>query len=175
MQGAVVQRVGSRLVPMALTCVSFLSACAREDEAALRARLAQWFMIGDSVEFSAQHDCAAATYRLRGTRMKSALPVTSDTARLLHDLARHGVAALDDPALSPDAALIDLTNADRPTGMTIRRVALEARRCMGGITESAFRYALQNPATVLAYDSRHHTLMLLDRATGVLVTARGAS
>jgi len=147
---------------------------AREEEGALRARLAQWFMLGETLAFSARAGCAAGTFRLVDTHLKSGLTVETGVPGLLRALSKHGVAALDDPGQAPDEAMVALANADRAAGMTIRRTALEARECMTGATESAFRYALDNPASVLAYDSANGALMLLDPDTGIMVVTMGA-
>ena len=65
-----------------------------------------------------------------------------DAAGDLRALSQRGAVALDNPEQAPDAALVELMNTDRPTGMVMRRAALEGRLCMNDETESAFRYAL---------------------------------
>ena len=107
-------------------------------------------------------------------QVKAAMPVSDSVADLSRSLPRRGIAALNDPDVAPDAAMIGLANSDRALGMGMRRVALEARACMGGMTESAFRYALANPAAVLAWEAETGTLMLADPRTRVLVVAMGA-
>ncbi|WP_299848524.1 hypothetical protein [uncultured Roseovarius sp.] len=160
---------------LALMAVAVLSGCWREDEADLRGRLDRWFSIGETVAFHANSDCVAAAFRLVQMQVKSPLSVASAAPQALRTLSRHGAVALDNPRQAPDAALVEVMNTDRSTGMMMRRAALEGRLCMNNETESAFRYALDNPRTVLAFDTESATLMLLDPHTGLLVVARGAA
>lgn len=151
-----------------------LAACAREDEAALRARLAGWFALGETVAFVARSDCAAAVVRVIDGQIASAMPVTRDVPRFLRALSRRGAAALDDAAQAPDAGLMATANSERATGMAMRRAALEARGCMDRAVEGAFRRALLDPQAVLAYDRDSGAVMLLDREAGQVIVAMGA-
>ncbi|WP_288942099.1 hypothetical protein [uncultured Roseovarius sp.] len=159
---------------MVLAALSLTAACARDDEPAMRARLDQWFSLGESVGFSSTQECAAGVFRLVDPSIKAAMPVTSGAGEMLLRLGQSGRAALDDRAQPPDAGLVALINRDRATGMQIRRAALEGRACMDDTVESAFRYALEEPRSVLAYDRDSGSLMILDPVTGVLVVSVGA-
>lgn len=165
-----------RVAPVALACLGLLliAGCSREDETALRGRLDQWFSLGDTVAFHATLDCAAGAFRLKDGRMKAAMAVTRGVQEMIFTLGQHDAVALDDQNQAPDAGMVAMANADRPMGMVMRRAALEGRACMNETTESAFRYALDNPRAVLAYDRHHGALMLLDPQTGVLIVAMGA-
>jgi hypothetical protein len=151
-----------------------IAGCARDDEAAVRARVQQWFSIGETLAFKASIGCATGLFRLTDFQIKSAMPQVRDVPQMLITLKLRGVVALNDVDQPPDQALVDLANAERATGMRMRRVALEARDCMEGRTESAFSYALVNPRAVLAYDRENQALMLLDPKTGVLIVVMGS-
>ena len=155
--------------------LSVLAGCWREDEGALRDRMERWFSIGETVAFHASRDCVAAVFRLVQMEVKSSLSIVSATPEVPGALSRRGAVALRNSSLTPGAALAEITNADRATGMTMRRAALEGRMCMNEHTESAFRYALDNPRTILAYDADPSTIMLMDPHTGLLVVAMGAA
>ena len=155
--------------------LSALTGCWREDESALRDRMDRWFSIGETVAFNASRSCVAAVFRLVQMEVKAPLPVVSATPEVPGALSRRGVVALMDPTLAPDAALVEIANTDRATGMRMRRAALEGRLCMNEHAESAFRYALDNPRTVLVYDDDPATIMLMDPHTGLLVVAMGAA
>jgi len=157
-----------------LVFMALVTACARDDEAAMRARLQQWFLIGETLEFKARSGCATAVFKLVDFQVKSAMPEVQDVSQMLMTLSRRGVAALNDPNQTPDQALVDLANAERATGMRMRKVALESRDCMENRTESAFSYALVNPQSVLAWDVENEALMLMDPQTGVLVVVMGS-
>ncbi len=159
---------------LAAALLSTLSACWREDEAALRDRMERWFSIGETVAFHTTRQCSAAVFRLVQMEVKAPLAVVSATPDVPRALARRGAVALDAPGIAPDAALVEIANSDRATGMNMRRAALEGRLCMNDHTESAFRYALDNPRTILAYTSEPSTIMLMDPHTGLLVVAMGA-
>lgn len=160
---------------LALLAVSALSACWREDEAALRDRMERWFHIGETVAFHATRSCVAGVFRLVQMDVKSALVVVSSTPDAVWLLSRGGAAALDNPELAPDAALLEIVNSDRSTGMVMRRAALEGRQCMNEHTESAFRYALDNPRSVLVFETDPATFIIMDPQTGLLVVTMGAA
>ena len=159
---------------MALAALSLTAACARDDEAAMRARLDQWFSLGETVGFSATRECAAGAFRLVEPSIRAPMPVTSGAREMLHRLDQSGRAALDDRRQAPDAGLIALINEDRASGMQVRRAALEGRGCMDATVESAFRYALDEPRSVLAFDRDSGSLMILDPVTGLVVVTVGA-
>ncbi len=164
----------ARLVLAGLSLIA-LAGCGREDEGALRDRMERWFSIGETVAFHATRDCVSAVFRLVQMDVKSPLSIVAAAPDVPGTLSRRGAVALHDPDLTPDAALAEITNSDRPTGMTMRRAALEGRMCMNDHTESAFRYALDNPRSILAYDAEPSTIMLMDPHTGLLVVAMGAA
>ena len=160
---------------LAAAALTLLAGCMREDETALRDRLDRWFALGETLHFKARKECVAASFRLVQWQFKAPIPVEQAAPQALRSLSRGGVVALDNTSLAPDAALLDFVNTDRTIGMGMRRAALEGRQCMDDDTVSAFRYALDSPRAVLAYDAENATLMLLDPHTGLLVVARGAA
>lgn len=158
-----------------LALTPLLTGCARDDEAAQRARLMDWFSVGETVEFAARSDCAAGLYRLVDGRVKAALPVAENPGEMRHELASRGQAALRRPGQSADQMMVEMANAERPIGMAMRRAGLEARPCMGQATEGAFRNLLEAPDGVLAWDAERGALMLMDPARGLLMVAMGAA
>ncbi|MHA7850122.1 hypothetical protein [Roseovarius sp.] len=163
-----------RLVPLALACLGLTGACTREDEAVLRARLAEWFSIAETLAFQAERDCAAAMFRLSAADVKAQMPLVSGVRAMLQQLERQGRAALDMRGVSPDEGLVALVDIDRPRGMAMRRAALEGRVCMSAPMEDAFLRALQNRRGVLAWDAVSGTIIILDPDSGLLVVAMGA-
>jgi hypothetical protein len=154
--------------------VVLTGACARDDEAAMRARLSAWFGLGETLAFYARSDCAVAVFRLSHGGIGASVPVGTSVPEMLRALPGRAAAAVDDPDLAPDAAMVEIANAERPTGMAMRRASLEARACMDDRVESAFRRVLLNPRAILAYDPRERAVMLLDRESGLLFVAMGA-
>ncbi|WP_422029454.1 hypothetical protein [Roseovarius sp.] len=153
--------------------LALLTACVREDEAAMRARLEQWFALGETAYFQARGDCVAGVFRLAGPDVGAAMPVTGSVPEMLWALPRQGRAALRADGMAPDAALVELANEARPTGMAMRRAGLEARSCMDDGAEGAFRRALLSPDALLAYDSESGTVMVMDTRRDLLFAAMG--
>jgi hypothetical protein len=161
-------------VPAAcLAALALLAGCARDEEAAQRAWLGQWFALGETLAFAATRGCAAGLYRVVTPQVKSALPVTRDVATMQREIAGRGAAALDVPGMTADAALVAMANHHRPTGMAMRRAGLEARACMDARGESAFRHALDDGRTVLGWDAGRGALVLMMPGEGLLVVAMG--
>ncbi|WP_101067373.1 hypothetical protein [Roseovarius salinarum] len=158
----------------ALVAGLVLAGCRGGEEAALREGLARWFALGDTVSFESRYGCMAGVFRLTDMQVKAPLRVTDSAAAAAVALERRGATALDVPGQAPDAAIVALANTERDTGMAVRRAALEGRACMDDRAESAFRYALENPGAVLAYDAVARRVMLLDPATGLLVVVQGS-
>jgi len=162
------------ILPMLLAAATLVSGCARDDEASMRARLAQWFDLGETLAFSAQQGCAAGAFRLVHDQIGAGVQVERDLGAMLRALPQRGVAAVDDPALSPDVAMVQAANAQRSLGMGMRRAALEARACMAGDLGREFHRLLGRNEAVLAYETGEGAVMLVDRANRVLVVAMGA-
>jgi len=158
---------------MSILILTSMIACARDDEAAQRAWLGQWFALGETISFSATRGCAVGLYAVVTGQVKSALPVTRNVARMRREIAGRGAAALDVPGQAADAALVAMTNHHRATGIAMRRAGLEARACMDVRSESAFRHALDDSSTVLGWDGTRDALLLLMPGEGLLVVAMG--
>ncbi|GAB4301503.1 MAG: hypothetical protein Kow0058_16390 [Roseovarius sp.] len=166
--------VARMTVPAAAAALLAVAGCAREDEAGMRARLTQWFALGPTQTFAARADCAVGIFALVDESIGAALPVVDSVPQMLRMIDRQGRAALDDPQLAPDAAMVEIVNSRRGTGYALRRAALEARLCMDAPVRAAFRAALTSPAAMLAYDSESGTLMMIDRAGRRVLAAMGA-
>ncbi len=166
-------RASHMLAAAAVSAGLVLGGCARDDEASMRARMAPWFSLGETLAFAAQGRCAAAAFRLVSADIGAPVTVARSVPEMMNVLPRRGVAALDVPGLSPDAAMVDAANLERALGMGMRRAALESRPCMEGPVGAEFRRMLTRPGIVLAYETGARTLMLMDRDNRVLVVAAG--
>ncbi len=161
------------IFPAMLVGATILAGCARDDEVSMRARLATWFSLGDTLAFASERGCAAGAFRVLDATPNAALPVETDLGAMLRALPTRGIAAVDDPDLSPDEAMRRAANAERAMGMAMRRAALEARSCMQGDLGAEFRRLLTRAETVLAYHADERAVLLLDRRNRVLVVAMG--
>ena len=157
-----------------LAVIALVSACARDAEAAQRARLGAWFALGETVEFAATMQCAVGLYRVTDGRIKAAMPVVGSASEMARTLAARGQAAWIAQGLAPDGAMVAMANFDRPIGMAMRRAGLEARACMGPLSESAFHHMLGQPGAVLAWEAEPGALVLMVPPAGLLIVAMGA-
>ncbi len=157
-----------------LVLMALAMACARDEEAAQRDRLDQWFSLGETLAFEAASGCAAAVYEVKSGGVKAAMPLTGSADEMVRVLGQRGRAALVQPGETPDQAMVGLVNHKRDLGMRLRRTGLEGRDCMGEITESAFRHAIDTRGAILAFDEASGSLMLLEPKSGLLIVAMGA-
>lgn len=150
-----------------------LGGCERLDEAEMRAYLGQYFALGETLSYRATLDCIGGAFRLADGHVSASLPVTRNVRQAVQVIERRGLMALDDPALSPDQAMVDIANTARSLGLAMRRTGLDARDCMDDVAGSAFGYALVNPGAVLAYEVETGALILMDTSLNILVVAMG--
>ena len=166
---------GRGLLPvLAMVTVGVVAGCGPEDEAAMRDRLGQYFSLRETVVYEARQPCLSGVFRLSDDRIKAAMPVAGGVGEMLGLLARRKLALLNDPGQSPDDVFVQVMNAERARGIELRRAGLEARNCMDGVAQTAFRHALDGVGNLIAYDGESGLLMLLDRRNRLLVVARGA-
>lgn len=158
-----------------LVLAVMVAGCVRDTEADMRARVSQWFQIGETLAFASASRCAAGAFRLVQTDIGSGIALEYDTEAMVRLLGGRTVVAVDNPKRSPDQIMVEAANAARTHGMSMRRTALEARDCMEGPIGQEFQRLLVNASTVFAYDREHGAVMLMDRRNRVLVVAVGES
>ena len=141
----------------------------------MRDRVAQFFPVGQTLSFEARIDCSAGAFRLVDDTIAAGVAVETSITDMIRKLEARGVVAVDDPALSPDDAMIRAANVARDRGMAMRRSLLEARSCMDDQLASEFGRLLSAPEAIFAYDSETPSVMIIDRINLVLVVARGSA
>jgi hypothetical protein len=167
----------ARHSPVPVACLAALvvvAGCAREQAEAQRARLAQWFSLGETLSFEARPGCAVGLYELVTRDVKSALPLMPDVVQMHRQIARRGAAALNVVDQGADGALLAMAGHDRSTGMAMRRAGLEARGCMDARGEDVFARALGQPGAVMAWHEESGTLMLIPGDARELIAVQGA-
>jgi len=159
-----------------MVCASVLAiaGCKRSSEADMRAMLAEWVPLGDTIAFEATRGCAAGLFDLVDGRIASRMRVATSVQEAAMILRGKDAVAIDDTGLTPDAAILELMQADRSAGMTMRMAGLEGRECMDGEVQGAFAAALVNPRAVLLVGHERRILALMDVDAGLLVAAMGA-
>lgn len=139
----------------------------------MRDQLEQWYELDETLAFSSDMGCSAGAFRLVSSEVQAGLPVANSVREMLQFLMLKGVAAVDDPALAPDQAIIDVTNEVRHMGMSIRSAAFDANACLDGPLRAEFQRLLTYSPAVLAFHAEGRMVMLLDRRNRVLVAAMG--
>ncbi len=151
-----------------------LAGCKRADEPELRALLAGWVPLGETVSFSATRGCAAGLFQLVSPRIASRMRIARSVREAAIILKSHDQVAIIARRLTPDHALLQLVDIDRRMGMQMRMAGLEGRACMDRAAEAAFAAALVNPAAVLLMDRDTGVLALMDAEDGLVIAAMGA-
>jgi len=141
-----------------------VTACARDGEASVRARLDQWFFVTKTLYFKSQTRCTAAMFRVKADRPRPSLPVQTSPDAAKAALRARGVSALRIEGYSPH----DMTDALLLSGEgTFGKQALHAGAlaapCLEGTETGALFYeALTRPGAVLAYEAENEGVMILD-------------
>ncbi|WP_138933638.1 hypothetical protein [Roseovarius arcticus] len=159
-----------------LVCALLLAiaGCKRASEAEMRTMLAEWVPLGDTVAFEATRGCAAGLFDVVDGRIASRMRVATSVQEAAMVLRGNAAVAIDDTSLTPDAAMLELMQADRSAGMTMRMAGLEGRVCMDSDVQGAFAAALVNPRAVLLVGHDRRILALMDVDAGLLIAAMGA-
>ncbi len=155
---------------MVILCASFLagvaalSACARDDEAALRARLGQWFVLSDLVYFESHRTCTAAVFEVSLSEPRRALPVERSEQDAREVFRSKTVVAFRVEGYAPhDLADALLLTGDGSFGKQVLAAAAQAVPCFTASTaEARLRTALTRKGATLAYDRESEGMMVLD-------------
>ena len=150
------------LVSMAIALI--LSACARDGEADLRARLSQWFYVGDTSYFHSKARCTAAVFMLETATTRPGMPVYASANLAKQAFTGKGLSAFQMPGYSPNDLTDALLLTDRGTfGKEALAAAAQAVPCFeGSRAEAQLREALTRPGAILAYDRGSDGMMVLD-------------
>lgn len=140
----------------------------------MRDRVSQFLTLGQTLSFRARIDCSAAAFRLTDDEIGSKVAVEPNIIDMIQRLDSWTVVAVDDPELSPDAAMVAAANYLRHRGMAMRRTVLEARACMDDLLITEFGRLLVAPEAIFAYDSATPSVMIIDKLNRVVVVARGS-
>ncbi len=141
-----------------------LSACERDREDRLRAGLAEWFFLSETLYFRSEARCTGAVITVTVGRPRPALAVQNNTDRAVQALVTDGIAAIQVDGRSP-AELTEhmLTTGYGTFGRQVVAAGALAGDCFGDDEVDAQIYdALTRPGATLAYDSGNSALMILD-------------
>lgn len=165
----------TRFIAISLALVAILAGCTRDDEAGLRERLSQWFVLGDVEFFASQARCTAAVYAVRSAMPRHGLKVsrTLEAAKAQFEKADQAAFRLErfSPNDLADALLLEGTGS---FGREALASASQAVPCFKGKTaEGLLREALTRKGAMLAYDKTSEGMMVLDPEARLLFYVAG--
>lgn len=150
---------------LALIC-AVPAGCARDRESVLRAQLAEWFFLGDTLYFRSRARCTGAVFSVSVDRPRPALAVAEHPDDAKAALREHAVAAIRvegvSPAMLTDAML--LSGAGSFGKQALAAGALSVACFEGSEAGAALYEALNRPGATLIYDAGNAGLMVLDPA-----------
>jgi hypothetical protein len=161
------------VVPTLLAAV--LSACARDDAAALDAHLSKWFTLEKMRFFKSKMRCTTAVFTLESPMPRPALSVQNDVdvARRQFRMGRLGAIRID--GYSPN----DLTDAlllsnDGAFGKEALASVAQGKPCfVDTAAEQVLRRAFTRKGATLVYDRDSEGVIVLDPAAMVIVYVAG--
>jgi hypothetical protein len=141
-----------------------LVACERDGEAAIRARLDQWFYLGNTVFFASRSRCTGALIDLESDRIRPSMAVQTTLDRAKSALAANGAAAIRIEGMTPtaltDALLLSGTGEFGKQALAAGALAVS---CFKGTEMGDLLFqALNKTGATLAYDMQNSGLMILD-------------
>lgn len=158
---------------LALAALLALGGCERHSEAEARALVAGWVDLGDTLYFESQRGCTAAVFRVKSADIKSRVPVFDSAEAVVASARQNRPFALSAPGKTADQLFIDLMNADRPTGVAVQAVGLEAKPCMNGKASNTFYAALNADPSTVVFSREDAAFAVLDPLRGVVVLTSG--
>jgi len=149
---------------LATLAILVLSGCVLDKEAAVRAQLADWVLLGETRYFHSTGECTAGVFATGATQITSGVKRVQGVDRGL-GLIRQGVAvAFDVTGMAPVDVYRALDSADHSTALGILVSGLAARDCYGQDMQDGFANVLNTAGVVLVFDPENKATALFDRA-----------
>lgn len=151
-----------------------LSACARDNEASLRAQLDQWFYLGSTSYFVSKRDCTGAMFSVKIGKPRKTIALYDNVNNANFAFLNKTVVAVQVTDLSPAAVIDDMLQSGTSS---FGRKALAAASLAGacfedkGIAGNAYE-AMKRTGAILAFDRESRGLMILDPAVDRLFFIR---
>lgn len=144
-----------------------VTACARDREEALRARLSAWFYLDSATYFQSKARCTAAVFALDAPIPRPAMTVHASVNMAKKAFGEAGLSAFRIPGYSPNDLTDALLLSGRGTfGKEALAAAAQAVPCFEGTrAEGQLREALTRKGATLAYDRGSDGMIVLDPET----------
>jgi len=153
--------------------LSVHSACAMDEEAAVRTQLNNWVVLEETHYFNSKRDCTAGFFATGATQVLSGASKVRTSAQGLRQLGQGRAVAFDVAETSSADTQEEIDQLDHFVGLAILASGLAARTCFTPELESAFAETLSSDGAVLIYDPRNHALALFDGARKRVFYTRG--
>lgn len=151
-----------------------LSACARDNEASLRAQLDQWFYLGSTSYFVSKRDCTGAMFSVKIGKPRKAIALYDNVNAANFAFMNKTVVAVQVTDVSPAAAIDDMLQTGTSSfGRQALSAASLAGACFEDKVVAGYAYeAMMRSGAILAFDRESRGLMILDTAVDRLFFIR---
>ena len=150
-----------------------LAGCAKDDEAKLRAEIADWVDPGATLYFDSRLTCTAARFETRSTRPLPKVVMVESLEQGIDRIAAGRVVGFALEGISPTRISEAVMSANLPGGIGIVSAGVGAKDCMDSAEQARYFEALNNPTVTMIYAPKANILMLLDVAAKQVFVMRG--
>ncbi len=166
------------MLRLALTLIStllLLAGCTLDKEEEVRARLADWVMLGDTYFFESNSGCTAAVFHTESPRISSLLEPARSVDTGLKMLAQGQAVVFKVGGKSPNSLVEAIMSRDLPHGISVLNSGLAGVNCMSELVKSIYHQAIMNPTSNMAFIPEGNAIMVVDTQAKAVIYVRGNS
>lgn len=153
-----------------------LAACSLDKEDMLRAELAGWLELAETLEFSSKPTCTAAVFRLESPHISDRLTKVRSVDTALEYLGGGRTVVFDIPDASPNTVSERIMTGNLETGLGLLSNGVgPAQRCLSDRAGIAFYNAIMSPDARMIYDPDGNamTIVHVQSAVPLAIFLRG--
>ena len=150
-----------------------LAGCAKDDEAKLRAEIADWVTPGATLYFQSRQSCTAARFETRSPRPLPKVARAETLEQGLRHIAAERVVGFLLDGISPTRISEAVISANLPGGIGLLSAGVGGKGCMDEAEQARYVAALNDPAVTMVYAPKSNILMLLDSGAQEVFVLRG--
>lgn len=139
-----------------------LSACALDEEDALKADLSDWLSLAETLEFASKSTCTAAVFRLENADIAKVLARADTVESALKQLQAGRAVVFDMPDTSPNTVSEWIMTGNLEIGLGLLSNGVgPAQRCLSDRAGIAFYNAIMSPDATMIYDPEGNALTVV--------------
>ncbi len=139
-----------------------LAACSLDKEDMLRAELAGWLELAETLEFSSESTCTAAVFRLKSPEISDRLTKVRSVDVAVDYLQSGRTVLFDMPDASPNAVSERIMTGNLETGLGLLSNGVgPAQRCLSDRAGIAFYNAIMSPDARMIYDPEGNAMTVV--------------